>query len=335
MFDDAGAPLPADIEMSAPATIRSRLIHRPDALSNGLNSDDIRRKVARGEWQIVRPGVYLPVSQLPSITARQRHLMQIDAELPHTSPDAVVSHLSAACELGIDLLRIPGRRVQVTIPTAASGHRRPLLHTTRAAIDDDERVLRRGHPVTGPARTLVDIARTNRFDDALVAADSALHQGLVSKAELLAATDRAPRRAGMRQARRVMLFADGGAESVGESLSRLLIARAALPTPQIQFPVPSGDGHGRAICDFGWPEFATVGEFDGAEKYGRLLGPGERPGDAVFAEKVREDRIRDAGLVVVRWTWSDLDDPAHLADRIRRALHRGAAQDRPGAAPRR
>ena len=69
--------------------------------------------------------------------------------------------------------------------------------------------------------------------------------------------------------------------------------------------------------DFGWPELRTVGEFDGRVKYGRLLEPGQDPGDVVYAEKLREDAVRAQRLEVVRWTWADLDDFAPTAARIR------------------
>jgi hypothetical protein len=67
----------------------------------------------------------------------------------------------------------------------------------------------------------------------------------------------------------------------------------------------------------------VVGEFDGRVKYGRLLRPGQGPGDAVFEEKRREDAIRDEGWGVVRWTWGDLVVPERLDQRVRRALQRG------------
>lgn len=58
--------------------------------------------------------------------------------------------------------------------------------------------------------------------------------------------------------------------------------------------------------DFWWEEVATAGEFDGCVKYGRLLRPGQAPGDVVFAEKVREDAIRADSREVVRWTLPEL-----------------------------
>ena len=324
MFDDGADPpnayAPVDL---SPTTTRSALILRREAFDKGFNADDIKRKLARGDWILLRPGAYLQTADSPSPPFERRHLLHIDAELPYASENAVVSHLSAACEHGIDLLREPGKCVQVTNPLGVSGHRRRLLHTHRASIDNDEWVLMRGHRVTSVARTIIDVARTRSFEEGVVVADSALHQGLVTREGLISAVNRAPRRAGMRLARRVVRFADAGAESVGESRSRVLMTYERIPVPQVQFKITVGDGVSVAVSDFGWKEFRTVGEFDGAEKYGRLLLPGERAGDKIFQEKQREDLIRDTGLQVVRWTWDELDQPKNLADRIRRALDRG------------
>ncbi len=93
--------------------------------------------------------------------------------------------------------------------------------------------------------------------------------------------------------------------------------------PEPQFKVHDRAGEVFARSDFGWEEFKTVGEFDGAQKYGRLLIPGEPPGDKIYQEKLREDRIRDAGWQVARWTWDELQDGTTVIDRIVRTLERG------------
>ena len=98
----------------------------------------------------------------------------------------------------------------------------------------------------------------------------------------------------------------------------MLLDRARLPPPVLQWEVPARRRLGRT--DFGWPELRTVGEFDGRIKYGRLLRPGQEPGDVVFAEKRREDAIRDAGFRVVRWVWADLDDFGDVVARLRTAF---------------
>ncbi len=78
-----------------------------------------------------------------------------------------------------------------------------------------------------------------------------------------------------------------------------------------------------ARCDFGWEEHHTVGEYDGKVKYGRLLKPGQDPGDVVYDEKRREDMLRDHGHEVARWTSPDLRNPTTIRDRVLRAFARG------------
>jgi len=96
------------------------------------------------------------------------------------------------------------------------------------------------------------------------------------------------------------------------------IRRAGLPAPVLQWEVRDQDGLLIGYTDFGWPELGTVGEFDGRVKYGRLRRPGQDPGDVVFEEKRREDRLRDQDLAVVRWTWADLADFGPVVTRLRR-----------------
>ena len=271
----------------------------------------------------LRPGVDVEASVLGKLDPIQRHLLLLDATMPNVDSDAVVSHLSAACAHGIDLWQPNLRAVQITRPGASSGHRRRSLQTYRAPIADDEIVMVRGHRTTSAARTITDLARTLTFEAALVAADAALHRELVTGQQLRTAATRAPFRSGMRGAHLVAVFADGRSESVGESRSRVLFRNVGLPVAETQFKVRTPVGHVIARCDFGWPECRTVGEFDGAEKYGRLLRPGEKPGDKILQEKIREERIRDLGWRVVRWTWDELADPTALSHKIGRTLQRG------------
>ncbi|RIJ77083.1 hypothetical protein D1871_08990 [Nakamurella silvestris] len=61
---------------------------------------------------------------------------------------------------------------------------------------------------------------------------------------------------------------------------------------------------------------------DSSSTAATYLRPGEDAGDAVFREKLREDRMRETGRAVIRWVWEDLDHPAALVRRLRRALDR-------------
>ena len=175
--------------------------------------------------------------------------------------------------------------------------------------------------VTGLARTVVDLARTLPFPEAVATADAGLRLGL-ERPMLEEALGQASRRPGVGAARRAVAFADGRSESVGESFSRVTLHRCGLDPTELQLEVLA---EGRVVgrCDFGWSAARTVGEFDGRVKYGRLLRPDQRPEDVLWAEKQREDAIRDLGWQVVRWTWWDLEHERVLAERVGRALLRG------------
>jgi hypothetical protein len=268
-----------------------------------------------GSLRAIRRGAYVAdASEDPAA----QHALLVRAALAELSPDAVVSHASAAVIHGLRVWGIPLDRVTVTRARRRSGARQgSRVHVHCAPLEPDEIVLVEGVPVTSVPRTVVDVARTVGFEQAVVVADAALEAGLVDEAVLAAAVARWPRWPGLPAARRAIAFAAGGSGSVGESRSRVAIAKAGLPAPLLQWEVRRSDGAFVGRVDFGWPRQRTVGEFDGRVKYGKLLLPGQDPADVVYQEKLREDALRAEDLAVVRWTWSDLTHFAPVAARLR------------------
>jgi hypothetical protein len=119
-----------------------------------------------------------------------------------------------------------------------------------------------------------------------------------------------------RRVRTAIEFADGQAESAGESYSRGLIHAAGFVPPALQREVR--DSAGRVgYSDFYWEESRIVGEFDGIAKYQKPeYLKGRTPGQMVVDEKLREDRIRATGCNVVRWVWADLWSPGALERKL-------------------
>ncbi|MGI9003582.1 MAG: type IV toxin-antitoxin system AbiEi family antitoxin domain-containing protein [Pseudonocardia sp.] len=300
--------------------VREGPLLRARLLASGYRDEELRRMQSDGALVALRPGAYVPSTDARLRDPATRHALLVQAVVQQLSPGAAVSHVSAAVLHGLPLWEAPLDRVHVTRDRRSGGRRSRLLHLHAAALDADEIVMASGVAVTSVARTLVDLARVLPFEPAVVPVDAALHRGVVDRADLDDAVERARSRRGNSAARRVVAFADGRSESVGESRSRVAIARCVLPVPVPQWEVRSDAGVLLGRVDFGWPELSTVGEFDGRVKYGRLLRPGETAGDAVFREKRREDDIRDAGERFVRWVWDDLDRFDRVAQRLRRAF---------------
>jgi len=196
-----------------------------------------------------------------------------------------------------------------------------VVHIGRLAPSEIGRVA--GTRVTSPARTLIDVACSSSFATTVVASDAALRRRLITPEALAAALTGTEHRRGAPAGRRALRFADGRCESVGESLLRVAMHQERLPEPELQIRIIGPDGTIIARCDLGYPQLGVLIEFDGAIKYGKLLQPGESAPDVVVAEKIREDRIRDQGYVVVRVAWAELTDSAVLAAKINTALTRG------------
>ncbi|MGY1633656.1 hypothetical protein ACI784_18290 [Geodermatophilus sp. SYSU D01186] len=295
------------------------LVLRRRALAEGWSDEELTRRLRAGDLARLRPGAYLPDVQSDPVW-RHRHL--VTATLAGLHRPAVVSHQSAAVLLGLPLWATPLDRVHVSRRPPASSEVGRYLRCHVVRLPDEDVVSVGGVAVTHPARTVLDLARTLPFEPAVVALDAALRLRLVQWHELerrLADVTGTP---GSRSAARAVRFADGRSESVGESRSRVLLHRLGLPPSTLQLDVRTVSGRSVGRVDFGWEEHRVLGEFDGRVKYGRLLRPGQEPGDVVFEEKRREDALRDEGWGVVRWTWGDLV-PRVLGPRVRRALDRG------------
>jgi hypothetical protein len=290
------------------------LYRRSLLLAEGLTQLELQRMLERGNLIPVRRGAYIKGAIPDRETA---HLLGVTAAMHELVEGAVPSHVSAAVLHRLPTWGIALDRVTVTRPSGSGGRIDRLLHTYTARLAAEEVTQVNGIPVTSVARTVVDLARTVSFESSVVVADAALGRRLVTPGQLAIALARAFGWPGAPGARRVVAFADGRAESVGESRSRVAIHRAGLPAPVPQWQVRNADGGLIGRVDFWWPGSNVVGEFDGRLKYGRLLRPGQTAADAVFQEKLREDAIRAEQLLVVRWTWDEI--PTFTA-RLRRAL---------------
>jgi len=289
-----------------------------DLAAAGVDGDEVRRMHRRGELARIAPGAYVDPADPRLRRPEDRHQMQVAVAVPRIASDAVVSHQSAAVLHGLPAWNIPLTRVHATRPRRSGALRTGRLYLHTAPLEPDEVVTVDGVAVTAVARTLVDVARTVGFEEAVAVLDAALHRGLVTSAALTAALDRMAGWPGAPRARRAFEFADPRAMNVGESRSRVAMSRFGVAPPVLQWEVVGPGGVVLGTAGFGWPEHGVVGEFDGVVRYGRVLRAGQVRAEAVVAEKRREDRMRAVLEGVVRWVWAELDAFADVAQRLPR-----------------
>lgn len=287
-----------------------------DLNAEGLDSGTIRRMVRDQELFRIRRGAF--AVQLDE--GARRHLQLIQATVPRLGPDNVLSHISAAVLHGLPVDARLLDRVTVTQPSRGGSRIGRYAHRYRTPLPERDIEVVGGFSRTVLARTVFDLGRCIDLGFSVAAADAALRRGL-SRQALAGQLAAAPRRPGVARARVMIELADARSESPGESLSRVTLWRLGLPAPELQIEI-AARGHGYR-CDFGWPEFRVVGEFDGKTKYADLLRPGETAADVVMREKRREAHLRAAGWSVVRWTYADVLNPERLDGLVRPDLLAG------------
>jgi very-short-patch-repair endonuclease len=276
----------------------------------------MRTLIRHGYLVQVRRGVYATRGAIASAKNDpcRAHALQVAAVRVWLGRDVVGSHHSAALVHGFDLLkRPPDGAVTVTRqPPRTRRNRdttRVLFHI--AELPETHVTREHGTSVTTAARTVIDLARTSSFIEAVVAADSALRMRKTTKEELLAVCDRCGRWPGSSRARRVVSFSNGRAESVLESCARVMFAEHDLEAPEVQVTI-RGPGYLFRV-DFCWEEQKTIAEADGLAKYSG--------GEDMLAQFRRDRLLRDAGYKVVHFTWRELfESPETVIDRIRKAL---------------
>lgn len=302
---------------------QTEMFSRVEALARGHTDDDLRRGRASGLLVTVRRGYFIRADVYRTLDPHRRHSMLAEAIYAESSADTVFSHVSAAVLHGMETWDIPLDKVTFTIGRSYAGKRgrQRILHGT--PVPEGDLTVKDGFPVTTPARTIVDLARSLPLEPAVCIGDYALRTGLTTHDELSHALGDARTRTGVAKARQAVSFMTASSASAGESRSRMQLDTLPLPPPLLGRTLYDEFGVALASVPFLYPDHGVVGIYEGQGLYGS---------EAVVTD-LHDKRIRnhmqDLGWVVVHWNWEDLSTPRELTDRIARAFLLAASQHKP------
>ncbi|WP_261818706.1 type IV toxin-antitoxin system AbiEi family antitoxin domain-containing protein [Nocardioides sp. OK12] len=197
--------------------------------------------------------------------------------------------------------------------------RRSTVRSGERAVRDSDLVEIGGLVTTTPLRTALDLGRLPRSNDArLHGMDTMLSLGVFEHGELLAGVNRFAGQRGVVALRALVMLADGGSESFGESALRLRWHQAGLPRPVTQLEVPR-DGGAAYRLDMGLPEEKAGAEYDGQEFHS---SPEQREHD-----QARRAWLRRAWTVEV-FRRDNVFGGEQDAERRLRALHESITSNR-------
>lgn len=300
------------------------LLLRREAVAAGYTDRYLSRQIRAGVLVRIRQGAYALASVWATLSPPDRQLLLAQAVMLQYDDGVALSHGSAALVWGGPAHGLDLENVHLTHFGGGGRQAAGVVHHRGACgVVDISR--RRGHWITSPPRTVLDIATAHGVEAGVVAGDDFVHRKLTNGPELRHVASQMDFWPGTLTLRIVLDLIDGRSESVGETLFRLLCRRMHLPRPELQKEVidPGGVFIGRS--DFWWPEHGLLGEFDGKTKYLRYRREGESIEEAVLREKKREDRMREVtGWRMIRFVWADLYQPERTSLRLRAQLRAAA-----------
>lgn len=306
---------------STPVHLQGQVTLRKELIAAGYTDNQIGLRVRSGQLHRIRRGAYCSGEVWRSLDAAGRHRMLCRAVLRTAHPLTVLTHSSAAIELGLPVWGVDLDVVHTTRTDGRSGRHERDWVQHRGRLPDDQVMAVDGARVSMPARCAIEMTTIATVEPALVTVNAILHTKAATLAELAQLARDVRHWPQSLTTDLVLTLACPDMESVAETRTDYLCYMSGLPRPRPQVPILDEGGREFARVDFAWEEYGVFLEFDGRIKYERFRREGETLEQFVMREKRREERICAlTGWVCIRITWADLQNPAATAARIRALL---------------
>lgn len=262
---------------------------RGQARACGFSDSQINRRLCAGEWLIIHRGVYLVAGAPLEWQARFM--------AGSLATEGVVSHRAAAAVWGFDGF-VPGL-VELTVPNSSRVRQPGLLVHRSLDYDLRDEETRRGFPVTGVGRLLVDLGLKVSIERQADAMDEAIRRRLITWPGIYQALviHACRGRDGVGPTRSILDERYGTKiplSSWSRGLERLLVS-AGLPRPQLEYVITTEAGAFVAQVDGAYPDARLAIELQ-SKRYHLNESGFER-------DATRRNRIRRLGWTVLEVTW--------------------------------
>ncbi|NEA35968.1 type IV toxin-antitoxin system AbiEi family antitoxin domain-containing protein [Streptomyces sp. SID13031] len=313
--------------------IRGGVFTRADARACGYPDPDIDSLLDTGGWRRIRPGTYAPHQTLTLVDDQMLHLRRLFQVLRRGEPGLIASHQSAAALHALPLWGLDLTDLHLTTRTGTPGLQPSGIHRhVRDPVGPGVTVWNKLRLVT-PARAVAEIAATSPLAPAVALTEAALYAGLATPADLrrainnlaeAPARDGDPLGCGPARAQRVLELAGSGSASVAESRLHLILTEADLPAPSPS-PPPLLEEHTLDPASTLWfPDQRTVVEFEPRFPFWSEEFDDYSPeaSDRAFGAIGSTDAEPPEPLEYCWISWTDLDYPDLIADRLRTTFAR-------------
>ncbi|GAA1362377.1 endonuclease domain-containing protein [Catellatospora chokoriensis] len=276
------------LRLDALAATRGGIFTRSEARGCGFSDHRIRRRLRRGDWQVVLGPVLARAGRTVTPLLRDRAPLLV-------VPDAVLSGPSAARRYGLD---VPEARTRLTVPPGRQVRLAGVV-VRRERLNPEDLNLIDGVLLTTPVRTVVDCVRELSPDQADLVLDRALQRRLITFEGFVAQVQAMVGRHGARTLVRAVSRHAYGARSVAERLLVQGLWRRRISGWRANLAVYDEMGLIGEV-DFGFAEIRLAVEVDGRAWHSA--------DDRFQRDRTRQNRLVRAGWTVLRFTWRDLTE---------------------------
>lgn len=294
------------------ASTHHGVVSRAELYALGLTKNQVNHLIRMGRLTRVSPGTFVIAGSPESWHRRAR--------VASLAVDGLVSHRAAAALHGIDGFNL--RQIEVTVPK----DRRPrgtteLVHrSTQMHLADP--IVVEAIPVTGLARTVLDLAAVlsyTRFERVI---DAVIRQELCDWLDLyeVLVLHSMKGRNGCGPLRALLDVRYGDTRVPDSAFNRLvgqLLDRAGLPSANYEYEIADHRGRFIGRVDLAYPRQRLAIELDSVRWHLNR--------ESFEKDPRRKNRLMLAGWTVLTFTWADyVDRPAELIRSVSTALRRAA-----------
>jgi len=291
-----------DVRVAELAGRQHGVVTRAQLIGLGLSRRAVEHRLARGRLHALHRGVYVV-----GHVAAAAHAGELAAVLA-CGNDAYLSSHAAGGLLGITRPATPP--FDVTVVRRDPGRRAGIRIHVIGGLDPRDVQIVDGIPVTGAARTVLDLAAALDVRDLRWAVEEARIRRLARTRDLEAVLGRYPRRRGAASLRAVLTSLSATPQLTRSKAERLLldlIRDARLPSPLTNVRLEGWE------VDLLWRTQRLVVEMDGFETH--------RTREAFERDRRRDGVLQAAGFRVIRLTWRRVtDEPLAVAALLARLL---------------
>ncbi|MFT4186226.1 MAG: hypothetical protein QM613_03230 [Micrococcaceae bacterium] len=287
--------------------LASHIVSSQNFPESNFSNNSLYKEINAGKMTKLHAGRYIAKDVYAQLNVYEKYLVKLLAVVT-TLKDPIISHISAAYILN---LSVPYYQNTMHFRVTHKKNSRNNLVKFHHYLQKCNTVTTSTIVHTDVIDTVLDCARECSYEIALCVADSACRKYKITKTQLQERFGSFKTCNATSRIQKIISNCTPKAESPGETLCRIALAKIGLTTLKMQYCVNVSGSKYRT--DFYFPAANLIIEFDGNEKYYGKYGDAKKQIDH---ERDRDAKVIANGYNIVHLDWKTIHNPLDLLSKL-------------------